>query len=185
MSVEGGSLTAGVAWIGVCQICRNRAELQRFDGFEACEECCKAMQHGMDKRAQEQQPERPSPAPAVGICTAAPDAVAVPPAADSDERARYLAQVKRADAALIDRIIRRLVRERVFHVEFDQVVENSRWFSLMDLRRLALEVEKQECRIPKRRSSKCPTRKQTRRIRIQKPLKEALQQPLLQMQLPL
>ena len=118
--------------ISECQICRNRAELAPYrDGRMICGDCKDAMLAGEARRGippAEVQPDY------------VPENVQSPPP-PAGERESYLRTLRRATPEIIDRIIRRLVRERVFHVEFDHVVRNERWFSLMDLRKISLEVE--------------------------------------------
>lgn len=157
--------------LGPCDICRNRAELAPYsDGRQICGDCMEAMLAGEARRGLTQ----PEPAP-------------LDPPPPSSEREAYLATINKATPVQINKIVRRLVRERVFHVEFDQIVRNERWFSLMDLRRIALEVDSRlkSCSHPtdkvrKRRSKPCQSQppqirtKRRNRTRNRRPIQHPL-----------
>lgn len=138
-----------MAGIGHCPACGQRAEIINSRFGRICDSCAQreeqleAQHQGGNTRSSSGLVVHRQP-------TAAPVSV--------DERTKYLEVIRGASKPMVDRIVARLVRERVFHVEFDRIIENERWFSLMDLRRIALMVDPkfESPAEPKQRRQTCP-----------------------------
>ena len=62
-------------------------------------------------------------------------------AVKEDEKRRYLDLILgSATDELIDEIVSEIVEKKILHYDFSRIIENERWFSIMDLRRIALKV---------------------------------------------
>ena len=173
--------------IGQCDICRNRHELGGFDGRMICEECFKCMQAGLEKKRAAIQGDAPPPP-----CQAPQVAIQTWNAVEGDEKARYLDIIRGASPQIVSEVIDNLVQERVLEHDFHKIIQNERWFSIVDLRRIALRVNpefdspppatREEVTVKPKGKKKCQTRRQTRMH--QPPLLQPIPQeePLLQHQ---
>ena len=116
--------------IGPCEICKNRAELCRIpdDARSMCGDCADAMLHGMNKKEQAAKQKQVVQTSSV-----------VPP---SEERASYMETITQniTDDQKKD-VISALVEKGVFFYDFDQVIANERWMTVLDLRKLAATMK--------------------------------------------
>ena len=119
--------------IDICQVCMNRSELGQIPGDNRfmCEDCSKAILHGRKQKA-------------VAPALASPSSVTMTPVVvHSDEKELYLYTIRgKITEEQIEEVVRDLVEKRVLQFDFNRIIENDRWFSLMDLRRLTLRVDK-------------------------------------------
>jgi hypothetical protein len=126
----GSKMTTGP--IGICQICQNKAELHGIPNDERnmCEECAEVMLAGRNKK---QEMVQATPRPVFQSVQQVPM---------SDEKALYLYTIRsKIKTEQIGAAIEELIDKKVFEYDFMRIIENERWFSLMDLRRLALKVD--------------------------------------------
>ena len=141
----GGAFKAGP--IGNCQVCFNRKELGHYpDGRAVCEECWEALEFGRRRNIESGKIQVPadldleSPAPVTpSIETQVP--LSAWTSTDADERSRYLRIIQSAKREVIEGVIGKLVHSGVLHLDFHKIIQNERWFSIIDLRRIAEQVD--------------------------------------------
>ena len=57
----------------------------------------------------------------------------------TDEKSKYLDVIRNnATPAFVDKAVREIVKKGILHYDFARIIENDRWFSVMDLRAMAL-----------------------------------------------
>ena len=142
----GASFKTGA--LGQCQICQCRAELGAYeDGRSICEECFEAMSAGKQRNIDA---GKCIPLPgfsAVGFekeTEAAKLQVGLQVGWDSisaGERLRYIEVIReKATTEVIKQVISALVSEGTLTHDFHKIIQNERWFSVLDLRKIALRV---------------------------------------------
>lgn len=125
--------------IGTCQVCMNKAELHNLvdDDRNMCEDCAKAIFTGRQQKKEYNGQVDIKPA-----CNS-PTMQAVLSLSERDEEKElYLYTIRgKVSKEQVNQVVLELVDKQVFHYDFSRILENPRWFSLMDLRRLALLVD--------------------------------------------
>lgn len=155
--VGGGVITGS---IGICAQCRNKAEVAHYPYHpednpqphpdEICESCYKSnveLEHKINA-AGGNRPESHNP-PATGngkdVATGspAPSSIFTPAgAAFSEERARLLAVIhEKATDSWVEKFIEEVVTGKVMKFDWKQIIQSERWFSVLDLRKFAIELD--------------------------------------------
>lgn len=123
-----------------CQVCKNRSELKTFepDGRQVCGECLEALIFGnARKRAEIAEPEQ-QVIYGVGNKTR----LTVAPQTRDPERQEYLDVIlRKADPSWVQKFIKEVVAKKILRYDWQTVIGQERWFSLLDLRRMAIELE--------------------------------------------
>lgn len=152
MTSEGSPLGRNaIGKIDRCECCGNRAELHSINGDprKVCGDCAEAIIHGLKEKKRgpyEVLPEAPTqPSIAGGSLSFTPVTKPAPvevfETEEALEREAYLSSIlAHITPKQVEKIIKDLYRKKVFQADFAKVVRNHRWFSLMDLRRIALEI---------------------------------------------
>ena len=128
--------------IGICQVCRNRHELGHFDGRSVCEECYKVMEEGYKRNVASGKVKLPEEDESGLEIPKIPQSSSSQAwnSVDADEKSRYLEVIKGASEETILEVIDNLVSEKILVHDFHKIIQNERWFSIVDLRRIALKV---------------------------------------------
>lgn len=131
--------------IGFCQVCRNKAELQAIpgDSRSMCGDCAVTLTSGMKRRKVGPYSEEllgPKPIAPVASWQYQPGVV-MPLVNGNDEKRKYLEVIRQAEPGFIDKTINEIVSKKILHFDFNRIIENDRWFSVLDLRRMALDVD--------------------------------------------
>lgn len=154
--VGGGVITGA---IGTCAQCRNKAEVAHYpydpvdnpqpNPDEICESCYKAnveLEHkitdaGGNRPESHNKPAdvpagQAGPGPGVSsIMTPSVDAFAA-------ERARYLEVIfAKSNDEFVDKFIDEVVKKSVLKFDWKEIMKSVRWFSVLDLRKFALELD--------------------------------------------
>lgn len=129
----GSKMETGI--IDYCPDCKQRTELMRTG---ICENCQKE-KDWEDQDPRKKLPPRVDPAPYLKknqpVC--APGEPTMSP-----EKERYLTVIREGmTTQMVDEIVKDIYEKRILHYDFNQIINNDRWFSLMDLRRMALKVD--------------------------------------------
>lgn len=159
--------------IGVCAECHNKAEVAVYSGGNpqaVCEDCYKADLLLQKKIAQKNgaQVVMPGVGGTVSSGTASSSvSTAISFIGANDERQRYLDVIQRASPSWVDGFIKEVMVKRVLQYDWKEIVKSERWFSVLDLRRFALEVDPDFEKSTKQvfESSTLPVRKRERKPR--------------------
>lgn len=110
--------------LGECQVCRNRAEVQSIpDGRKVCGDCLKVLSGKLKKIHQEQRPPQ------------------VQEEQVTDERTGYLNFIlENADQEWVKNFIIETVAGKILLYDWQNVIANERWFSVLDLKRFSCEI---------------------------------------------
>lgn len=136
MSKFGNGIPAGM--IGICAQCRNKAEIALYDGDNPdpiCESChhenAKLEKFIANKNGNASQTFRQDQH---SISKSQPQSY-------DSERERYIEIITSgADNKWVDSFIKEIVLKNVIKYDWKQVIRSERWFSVLDLRRFALDV---------------------------------------------
>ena len=126
----------GVFSIGPCAQCGNKAEIKTYPGFNpqaVCENCQRD-----NERLEEKIIEK------AGEKKQAQNRVVTEemPVYVGDERELYIRTISnKATDEWLKRFIKEVVIKQVLRNDWKTIIRNERWFSLLDLRRFALEVD--------------------------------------------
>jgi hypothetical protein len=127
----------GSANIGICAQCRNKAEIRTYpnDNPEPiCEACYKSNQE-LEKKISDK-------AQVVMATNEKKSYETSGPIVTSDEREHYIRTIcNKADDKWLERFITEVVTKKVLIYDWKTIIRNERWFSILDLRRFALEVD--------------------------------------------
>ena len=143
-AIEGAAIGTGkkeVGVIGFCMICRNKAELHKVlgDSRDMCGDCAEAITYGMKRRKVGPYSEEIVGAKAKVVPTQAVSPNGEQP---TDEKSNYLKIIRDGVSPdMIDTIIQEILVKKILHFDFNRIIENDRWFSVLDLRRMALQVD--------------------------------------------
>lgn len=129
---KGSTLETGI--IDFCSGCKQRAELQ---GNGLCGDCNKE-QEFEDNDPRKKLPTRVDPQKY--LVKKDNPVQQFEGNIDNNEKSKYLEIILGASQSLIDEVVKDIYEKRILHYDFNQVVQNERWFSLMDLRRMALKI---------------------------------------------
>ena len=127
-----------------CQICRQRSELQPLgDGRAVCGDCFTVMKNGATKVSEAASEgaefSRPESRPQQSFQSQ--PVFSQPEDPDLEERNFYLSLVQEeATDEWVNKFIKEVVSRKILKYDWKKVLENKRWFSTLDLRRFALEV---------------------------------------------
>ena len=126
-----------VGSIGVCAQCHNKAEVRVYpnDNPEAiCEDCYR------DNQKLEQKIFDKSISVQTGLGEGQQSLFQS--SSGSEERDLYIRTIcNKASDAWLERFIDEVVRKQVMVYDWKTIIRNERWFSILDLRRFALEVD--------------------------------------------
>lgn len=126
--------------IGICAQCRNKAEIRVYEGWNpepVCEDCQRDNVN-LEKKSQANggasllPPLKSSPASSVPVDFRGQTS--------TEERDRYIAVIAQADPKWVDRFIKEVMAKNVLLYDWKEIIKFDRWFSVLDLRRFALEV---------------------------------------------
>lgn len=121
--------------IDICQICHQRAELMLYDSREICGECMIVMNAG-GVRKEGESPLKAKPEHIL------PERVGPVDTYEDLERSTYLRiiQAKHTKRWVV-KFIAEVVAKKILKFDWFTVIENKRWFSVLDLRRFAIELD--------------------------------------------
>ncbi len=139
VSIRGGALAGACAsrpaGRGICAQCRNKAEVKTYPNDNPdpiCEKC-----YVDNQRLEKKIAEKGGAAIA---SESAPSRINEVLGA-SDERERYIqAIIQGASDKWIESFIKEVVVKNVLRYDWKEIIKFERWFSILDLRRFALEV---------------------------------------------
>lgn len=117
--------------LGTCDVCRNRAELTEFksDGRRLCGDCTLVMNSGAFVKKGEQRPK-------------VQERVAEEFSSDDLERETYLEIIKnKANDEWVNKLIKEIISKKILKYDWFRVIQQHRWFSVLDLRRFALDLD--------------------------------------------
>ena len=129
----------GAASIGVCAQCGNKAEVATYPGFNpqaVCENCQKGNE-GLEQIIAEKQVVRSEPLErnTNGLFQSRSES-------QGDERELYIRTItNKATDEWLKRFIKEVVVKQVLRNDWKSIIRNERWFSLLDLRRFALDID--------------------------------------------
>ena len=129
----GSKMETGI--IDFCPGCKQRSELM---GNGHCAKCNEE-QAWEDSDPRKKLPPRVDPAPYLKKNQNSAQAIELHEEV-TPEKARYLEIIRSASPELVDEIVKDIYEKKILHYDFNQIVLNERWFSLMDLRRMALRI---------------------------------------------
>ena len=125
--------------IDSCQICRQRAELMLYkpDGRMVCGECRMVMDAGAVLHVGENQTGQPEFYGRSVVSNLQPGMTE-----EEMERQKYIGVIaSKANDAWITRLIKEVISKRILKYDWQRVIANPRWFSVLDLRRFALDLD--------------------------------------------
>lgn len=133
MGKFGGSMPAGA--IANCAQCLNKAEVRIYPNDNPqpiCEDCYRDNQKLEHKIIEKAEASRPEPSYSFNP----------PPSNGGSERDRYIDTITRMAS---DEWVKKFTKDlkRVLINDWQTIIRNERWFSLLELRRFALEVDSQ------------------------------------------
>ena len=140
MSPMAGSQAHGigprVGHMGFCAQCKNKSEVRLYSGDNPepiCEDCYMSNQQLEAKIGNKEVLALQGQNPAQNYISGSPP----PP---TDERSIYLDVVSKASPEWVNKFISEIVTKQVLQYDWFTIVKNDRWFSILDLRRFALQV---------------------------------------------
>lgn len=117
--------------LGTCDVCRNRAELTEFksDGRKLCGDCTLVMNSGSFVKKGEKKHQ-------------AQERFAEEMDSNDLERDTYLEIIKsKATEKWVKNLIKEIIAKKILQYDWFRVIQQSRWFSVLDLRRFALDLD--------------------------------------------
>ena len=133
---------AVVGHMGFCSQCRNKAEVHLYEGDNPdpiCEDC-----HRENMKLEKIIADKERVAVAISNGQPYP-ALAQPgtgPTVPVTEREKYINCIKeKSTAPWIDNFINEVVEKQILKFDFEMVLRNERWFTVLDLRRHALTLD--------------------------------------------
>lgn len=126
--------------IGVCAQCRNKAEVKLYDGWNpepVCEDC---QRENVKLEKVNQDKGGASLLPALKPASAASAKLVDFHGTASEEREQYIAVISQADPKWVEHFIKEVMAKNVLLYDWKEIIKFERWFSILDLRRFALEV---------------------------------------------
>lgn len=128
--------------IGICAQCKNKSEIALYPNDnpqEICEACyrdnCKLEQKIAEKAEAATNTN-------VNGAVAPLRQTSSSSSSSSPERDRYIDVICRnADPKWVDTFIREVVVKNVLKYDWKMIIQNDRWFSVLDLRRFALDID--------------------------------------------
>lgn len=129
-----------VGSIGICAQCKNKSEVARYPNDNPdpiCEDCYRENQI-LEQKINDKQTEALDVVyPANHPARNGNNSSGFTPS----ERDRYIQIItSRASDAWVDSFIREVVVKNVLKYDWKEIIKSERWFSVLDLRRFALEV---------------------------------------------
>ncbi len=121
--------------IGFCSQCRNKAEISVYPGDNPDPICGDCYQENLKlEQAIADQGKQPQPTQ---------NGAAQPaPVAQLPERERYIKTIcEKADDAWVGQFIEEVIVKNVLRYDWQTIIQNERWFSVLDLRRFALGLD--------------------------------------------
>ena len=119
--------------IGMCAQCHNKAEVHKYPNDNPdpiCEDCYKENQQ-LEKKIQSKAEQVQSAQVTLDVSTSY----------GSDERQQYLDVIWReATDEWLENLINEVLTKKVMYYDWKKIIMNERWFSILDLRRFALEL---------------------------------------------
>lgn len=117
--------------IAICDLCHNRAEIFDTEKGNICGNC-------IEEPNGRQTPQKDkTPQPVETAFYSVPEPVSM-----SEEKKKYLEVIRdHVTEDLKKEVIKEIRRKKLLFYDFMHVVENDRWFSLVDLRRIALKAD--------------------------------------------
>lgn len=172
--------------LGVCQICQCRSELGQYeDGRQICEECYQAMSLGKDRNIAAGKVLPPAEGGAFPAPTVYESRTTLPsPVWDSmevSERSRYIEVIKeKATPEVIKQVITALVSEGTLTHDFHKIIQNERWFSVLDLRKIALKVSPNFEKPPRGPDKKVRAKRRSKWTQLPTQTQQTQQHPQIQ-----
>lgn len=132
--------------ISICAQCKNKSEVKVYPNDNPdpiCEDCYKENLR-LETQIEERHKMGVSEGGPIGktvrvINSSSSFAIFETP---SSERQRYIdVIVGGANSKWLDSFIQEVIVKRVLQYDWKTIIQNERWFSILDLRRLALEVD--------------------------------------------
>lgn len=160
--------------IGICAQCHNKAETKVYPGFNpdpVCENCQKenvALENKIDGQGKPSAiPGKDSTGNGAGPGAGLPSRAPI----DDPERAAYLRVIEeKADAEWLKKFIEEVLVKNVLQYDWKTIIRSERWFSVLDLRRYALDLDpdfekvvKQDKPAPQPQPARARTPKKIRR----------------------
>lgn len=129
-----------VGHTGFCSQCRNKAEVKTYPGDNPDPICGDCYNENLKLERFIQDKQDASIVSTNGQTNLASSKTI--PEILENERERYIKCIKeKANATWIDNFITEVVAKQILRFDFDQVLRNERWFTVLDLRRHALSID--------------------------------------------
>lgn len=137
--------------IGVCAQCHNKAEVAVYPGGNPDSICetCHLDNQKLEAKIQEKHGTPAHDPRLVGTADVYQSNFGT--RRPVDERERYIAVISgKATEEWVDKFIKEVLTKNVLKFDWKEIIQSERWFSLLDLRRWALEVDPDMEKMPTR-----------------------------------